>query len=45
MPEYIVQRFKKERRAAMRTAKLRLSKINLAEISQVLRGQSKRIKN
>ena len=45
MPEYIVQRFKKERRAAMRNAKLRLSKINLAEISQVLRGQSKRIKN
>jgi hypothetical protein len=45
MPEYIVQRFRKERRAAMRTAKLRLSKINLAEISQVLRGQSKRIKN
>ncbi len=45
VPEYIVQRFKKERRAAMRNAKLRLSKINLAEISQVLRGQSKRIKN
>ena len=45
IPEYIVQRFRKERRAAMRNAKLRLSKINLAEISQVLRGQSKRIKN
>ena len=29
----------------MRNAKLRLSKINLAEISQVLKGQSKRIKN
>ena len=45
VPEYIVQRFKKERRAALRNAKLRLSKINLAEISQVLKGQSKRIKN
>jgi len=45
IPEYIVNRYKKERRAAMRNAKLRLSKINLAEISQVLRGQSKRIKN
>ena len=45
IPEYIVNRYKKERRAAMRNAKLRLSKINLAEISQVLKGQSKRIKN
>ena len=45
VPEYIVQRYKKERRAALRNAKLRLSKLNLEEITQVMRGQSKRIKN
>jgi len=45
IPEYIVQRYKKERRAALRNAKLRLSKINLEEISQVMKGKSKHIKN
>jgi len=45
IPEYIVQRYKKERRAALRNAKLRLSKINLEEISQVMRGKSKHIKS
>ena len=45
VPEYVVQRYKKERRAALRNAKLRLSKINLEEISQVMRGKSKHIKS
>ena len=44
-PEYIVQRFKKERFAATRQAKLRLSNIKLEEITQILRGKSKWIKH
>ena len=43
--EYIVQRFKKERFAAIRNAKLRLSNIKLEEITQILRGKSKQIKH
>ena len=43
--EYIVNRFKKERFAAVRTAKLRLSNIKLEEITQILRGKSKQIKH
>ena len=44
-PEYIVQRFKRERFAETRKAKLRLSNIKLEEITQVLRGKSKQIKH
>jgi len=44
-PEYVVQRFKKERFAAVRTAKLRLSNIKLEELTQILRGKSKQIKH
>ena len=44
-PEYIINRFKKERRAAMRNAKLRLSNIKLGELAQVMRGKSKIIKH
>ena len=44
-PEYMVQRFKKERFAAIRTAKLRLSNIKLEELTQTLRGKSKQIKH
>jgi hypothetical protein len=44
-PEYIVQRYKKERFAATRQAKLRLSNIKLEEITQILRGKSKHIKH
>ena len=44
-PEYLVTRFKKERFAAIRTAKLRLSNIKLEEITQILRGKSKQIKH
>ena len=43
--EYIVRRFKKERFAEIRKAKLRLSNIKLEEITQILRGKSKQIKH
>jgi len=45
IPEYQVNRLKKERFAAIRTAKLRLSNIKLEEITQILRGKSKQIKH
>jgi hypothetical protein len=45
IPEYQVARYKKERRAAIRQAKLRLSNIKLEEITQILRGKSKHIKH
>jgi len=44
-PEYLVRRFKKERFAEVRKAKLRLSNIKLEEITQILRGKSKHIKH
>ena len=43
--EHIVQRYKKERFAAVRKAKLRLSNIKLEELTQILRGKSKFIKH
>mgnify|MGYP003117071791 FL=1 len=43
--EYIVRRYKKEKFAETRKAKLRLSNIKLEEITQILRGKSKRIKH
>ena len=45
IPEYQVNRFKKEKRAAVRKAKLRLSNIKLEEITRILRGKSKQIKH
>ena len=45
IPEYIVQRLKKERFAEIRKAKLRLSNIKLEELTQILRGKSKQIKH
>ena len=45
VPEYVVNRYKKERRAAMRNAKLRLSQLKIGEISQIMRGKSKQIKH
>jgi hypothetical protein len=45
VPEHQVNRFKKERFAAIRTAKLRLSNLKLEEITQILRGKSKQIKH
>jgi len=45
VPEYLVARFKRERFAAIRQAKLRLSNIKIEELTQVLRGKSKHIKH
>jgi len=45
IPEYIVRRYQKEKFAATRTAKLRLSNIKLEELTQILRGKSKWIKH
>ena len=45
IPEYQVNRFKKEKFAAVRTAKLRLSNLKLEELTQILRGKSKQIKH
>jgi len=44
-PEYVVQRLKKDSRAKLRNAKIRLSNIKLDEIVQVMRGKSKCIKH
>jgi hypothetical protein len=44
MPEYIINRFRKEKRAAMRNAKIRLSNLKTEEITQTMRGKSKQIK-
>lgn len=44
-PEYIVNRFKKERFAAVRKAKLRLSNIKAEELTQIMRNKSKQIKH
>jgi hypothetical protein len=45
MPEYVVQRYKKDRYAALRNAKIRLSNIKLDEFVQVMRGKSKWLKH
>ena len=44
-PEYIVGRYKREKFAETRKAKLRLSNIKIEEITQILRGKSKWIKH
>ncbi len=44
MPEYIINRFKKERRAAMRNAKIRLYNLKMEELTQVMKGKAKIIK-
>ena len=45
VPEYVVRRFKKDKFAAVRQAKLRLSNLKLSELTQILRGKSKHIKH
>ena len=45
VPEYIVRRFQKDKFAAVRQAKLRLSNLKLSELTQILRGKSKQIKH
>ena len=44
MPEYLIARFKKEKFAETRKAKIRLSNIKIEEFTQVLKGMSKIIK-
>jgi hypothetical protein len=44
-PEYIVNRYKREKSALLRNAKIRLSNIKLDEIVQVMRNKSKWIKS
>ena len=44
-PEYVVQRFKRERSAELRNTKIRLSNIKLSEVIQQMRGKSKWIKH
>lgn len=44
-PEYVVARYKRDRFAAMRTAKLRLANLNPRELAQVMRNKSKVIKH
>ena len=44
IPEYVVRRFKKERFAETRKAKIRLSNIKMEEFTQVLKGLGKQIK-
>ena len=43
--QQLAPRFKKEKFAAVRQAKLRLSNIKLEELTQILRGKSKQIKH
>jgi hypothetical protein len=43
--EYMVNRFRKEKFAATRKAKLRLSNLKIEELTQILRGKSKQIKH
>ena len=45
IPEYLVARFKKEKYAETRKAKIRLSNIKIEEITQIIRGKSKWIKH
>ena len=45
IPEYVVQRYKKDRATKLRNAKIRLSNIKLSEFTQVMRGKSKWIKH
>jgi len=45
VPEYVVKRYQKDRSAALRNAKIRLSNIKSDEFVQVMRGKSKWIKH
>lgn len=44
-PEYMVMRFKKDKFASVRNAKLRLSNLKSEELTQTMRGKSKQIKH
>jgi hypothetical protein len=44
-PEYVIARYKKERNATRRVAKLRIQNFKQEELTQLMRGKSKHIKN
>ena len=44
-PEYVINRYKRDRFSAIRNAKLRLSNLNSRELTQVMRNKSKVIKH
>ena len=44
-PEFVINRYKRDRFAAMRNAKIRLANLNPRELAQVMRNKSKRIKH
>ena len=44
-PEHVVQRFRREKVAKLRNAKIRLSNIKSSEFIQIMRGKSKWLKN
>ena len=45
VPEYIINRYKRDRSAKLRNAKIRLSNIKMEDFTQVMRGKSKWIKH
>ncbi len=45
VPEYVINRYKRERSVALRNAKLRLSNLKLGEMIQNMRGKSKWLKH
>ena len=45
IPEYVVRRYKQERYASLRNAKIRLSNLKSEELAQVMRNKSKQIKH
>jgi len=45
IPEFVINRYRRSRRAAMRNAKIRLSNLKIGELTQVMRGKSKQIKH
>ena len=45
VPEYVIARFKKEKYAETRKAKIRLSNIKIEEITKIIRGKNKWIKH
>ena len=45
VPEYVVQRLRREKSAKLRNAKIRLSNIKSNEFIQIMRGKSKWLKN
>ena len=45
VPEYVINRFKRERFAEIRKAKIRLSNLKSEELVQIMRGKSKVIKS